>query len=96
MTEEQKDRFGDFALMRIPTRESRSTLNMFFVYTGVLAVVAAIWAGSGLAAMYDATTMIIVTVIGNLILGILGFLIATVGGYNRAATGLSMPNSPTP
>jgi cytosine permease len=88
MTEEQKDYFGDYALMRVPTRESRSTLNMFFVYTGVLAVVAAIWAGSGLAAMYDATTMIVVTLIGNLILGILGFLIATVGGYNRAATGL--------
>ena len=65
--EEQKDYFGDYALMRVPEKETRTTLNIFMVYTGVLAVVAAIWAGSGLATMYDAKTMIIVALLGNLI-----------------------------
>jgi len=81
-----KDKFGDSALSVLPQSELRSTLNVFFVYMGVLAVMAAFWAGSALATMYDATTMLLVALAGNLILGVFGFFIAAIGGYARVTT----------
>jgi len=81
-----KDVFGDSALTVLPKTELRSTLNVFFVYMGVLAVMAAFWAGSALATMYNVTTMLWVTLAGNLILGVFGFFIATIGGYTRVTT----------
>ena len=83
---ESKDVFGDSALTVLPKSEIRSTLNVFFVYMGVLAVMAAFWAGSTLGTMFDATTILYVTLIGDVILGVFGFFIATIGGYARVTT----------
>ena len=63
-SKEVKDVYGDYATLTVPPEERRSTLNVFMVYMGVLAVVAAIFAGSGLAQMYDPVTTIIVALIG--------------------------------
>ncbi len=81
-----KDVYGDYATLTVPKEELRSTLNIFMIYMGVLAVIAAIFAGSGLAKMYDPKTTIVVALIGNTILAIFGGLIAYIGGSTRANT----------
>ncbi len=81
-----RDVYGDYATLPVPQEEFRSTLNIFMVYMGVLAVVAAIFAGSGLAQMYDLRMTIVVALIGNILLGIFGGLIAYIGGSTRANT----------
>ncbi|MEM4613007.1 MAG: cytosine permease [Ignisphaera sp.] len=81
-----KDVYGDYATLPVPKEELRSTLNIFMVYMGVLAVIAAIFAGSGLAQMYDLRTTIVVALIGNILLAIFGGLIAYIGGVTRANT----------
>ncbi|MCX8167672.1 MAG: cytosine permease [Ignisphaera sp.] len=81
-----RDVYGDYATLPVPQEELRSTLNIFMVYMGVLAVVAAIFAGSGLAQMYDLRTAIVVSLIGNVLLAIFGGLIAYIGGSTRANT----------
>lgn len=81
-----KDVYGDYATLPVPKEELRSTLNIFMVYMGVLAVIAAIFAGSGLAQMYDLRTTIVVAFIGNILLAIFGGLIAYIGGVTRANT----------
>lgn len=83
---EVKDAFGDYATLTIPLQELRSSLNIFMVYMGVLAVIAAIFAGSGLAVMYDPATTLIVALVGNAMLAIFGALIAYMGGATRANT----------
>lgn len=81
-----KDVYGDFATLTVPEEHTKSTLNIFMIYMGVLAVVAAIFAGSALAKMYDAVTMLEVAILGNIVLAIFGGLIAYVGGSTRANT----------
>ena len=81
-----KDVYGDFATLTVPEEHTKSTLNIFMIYMGVLAVVAAIFAGSALAKMYDALTMLEVAILGNIVLAIFGGLIAYVGGSTRANT----------
>ncbi|MEM0241047.1 MAG: cytosine permease [Thermosphaera sp.] len=81
-----QDVYGDYATLTVPPEELRSTLNVFMVYMGVLAVIAAIFAGSGLAVMYDPMTTIIVALVGNAMLAIFGALIAYIGGTTRANT----------
>lgn len=81
-----RDVYGDFATLTVPEERTKSTLNIFMIYMGVLAVVAAIFAGSGLAKMYDAATMLKVAILGNIVLAIFGGLIAYVGGSTRANT----------
>jgi len=81
-----KDVYGDFATLTVPEEHTKSTLNIFMIYMGVLAVVAAIFAGSALAKMYDAATMLEVAILGNIVLAIFGGLIAYVGGSTRANT----------
>ena len=83
---EVRDVYGDYATLTVPPEELRSTLNIFMVYMGVLAVVAAIFAGSGLAQMYDPATTIQVALIGNAMLAIFGGLLAYIGGSTRANT----------
>jgi cytosine permease len=85
-SEGSKDVFGDSALTVLPKSEIRSTLNVFFVFMGVLAVMAAFFAGSTLGTMYDATTILWVALAGNVILGVFGFFIASIGGYARVTT----------
>lgn len=81
-----RDVYGDYATQIVPKEELRSTLNIFMVYMGVLAVIAAIFAGSGLAQMYDPMTTIVVSLIGNTMLAVFGGLIAYIGGSTRANT----------
>lgn len=81
-----RDVYGDYATLTVPREELRSTLNIFMVYMGVLAVIAAIFAGSGLAQMYDPATTILVALVGNALLAIFGALIAYIGGSTRANT----------
>ncbi len=81
-----RDVYGDFATLTVPEERTKSTLNIFMIYMGVLAVVAAIFAGSALAKMYDAATMLKVAILGNIVLAIFGGLIAYVGGSTRANT----------
>lgn len=83
---EAKDFYGDYATLTLPPTELRSTLNIFMVYMGVLAVIAAIFAGSGLATMYNASTMLGVALVGNVVLGVFGALTAYPGGVTRANT----------
>jgi len=85
-SKEVRDIYGDYATLTVPPEELRSTLNVFMVYMGVLAVVAAIFAGSGLAQMYDPATTIKVALIGNTMLAVFGGLIAYIGGSTRANT----------
>lgn len=81
-----RDVYGDYATQVVPKEELRSTLNIFMVYMGVLAVIAAIFAGSGLAQMYDPMTTIVASLIGNAMLAVFGGLIAYIGGSTRANT----------
>jgi cytosine permease len=83
---QDRDVYGDYATLPVPQTELRSSLNIFMVYMGVLAVIAAIFAGSGLAQMYDLKTTIVVSLIGNILLAIFGGLIAYIGGSTRANT----------
>jgi len=83
---EVRDVYGDYATLTVPPWELKSTLNVFMVYMGVLAVIAAIFAGSGIATMYDLATGLVVALIGNILLAIFGGLIAYVGGKTRANT----------
>ncbi len=83
---EPTDKYGDYATLVVPESEFKSTLNIFMVYMGVLAVIAAIFAGSGLAQMYDPVTTIKVALIGNGLLAVFGGLIAYIGGSTRANT----------
>ncbi|MEM2534992.1 MAG: cytosine permease, partial [Candidatus Nezhaarchaeales archaeon] len=85
-SKEVQDVYGDYATLTVPSEKLRSTLNVFMVYMGVLAVVAAIFAGSGLAAMYDSMTALIVALIGNAMLAVFGALIAYIGGTTKANT----------
>ncbi|MEM4489265.1 MAG: cytosine permease [Desulfurococcaceae archaeon] len=84
--EKVRDVYGDYATLTVPPEELRSTLNIFMVYMGVLAVIAAIFAGSGLAIMYDLRTVLIVALVGNALLAVFGALIAYIGGATRANT----------
>ncbi len=81
-----RDVYGDYATLTVSKEELKSTLNIFMVYMGVLAVIAAIFAGSGLAQMYDPITTIEVALIGNALLAGFGGLIAYIGGSTRANT----------
>ncbi|MEM2213286.1 MAG: cytosine permease [Candidatus Nezhaarchaeales archaeon] len=83
---EVKDVYGDYSTLTVPPAELKSTLNLFMVYMGVLAVIAAIFAGSGLATMYDVGTMLTVAFVGNVVLGVFGALTAYPGGVTRANT----------
>lgn len=81
-----KDVYGDYATLPVPQEELRSTLNIFMVYMGVLAVIAAIFAGSGLAMMYSLREVLLVSLAGNALLALFGGLIAYIGGATRANT----------
>ena len=81
-----KDVFGDFASITVPVEHRRSTLNMFMVYMGVLACIAAIWGGAALAATLSFTDLLIAAFAGCAILAILGGLTGYIGGVTRATT----------
>ena len=86
MGEESKDKYGDYALVKVPEKERRSMLAMFIEWTSVVTCVAAIWGGGALGLGGNATTVITAVIIGSIILAIIGGLIALIGGHTRVAT----------
>ncbi|MCS7145402.1 MAG: cytosine permease [Nitrososphaerota archaeon] len=84
--EEVKDYYGDFANVRVPLHERRTMVNQLIVFLGVLAVWAAVFGGAALATWFGAIDIIIVSVLGCIVLGLLAFLTATIGGRTYAST----------
>lgn len=84
------DVVGDYAVTPVPVGERRTLLNLFFVYSGVLAVVAAIFGGGVLGAGLAFGDMVIAVLIGAAVLAVIGSLTATVGGYTGCSTYVNM------
>lgn len=80
------DKFGDYATVPVPEDENRSLMNIFLVYTGVLAVIAAIVGGGALGAKFTIGEMFLVFVGGSAILAVIGGLIAFIGGQSSCST----------
>ncbi|MDJ0269004.1 MAG: cytosine permease [Aigarchaeota archaeon] len=70
----------------MPLHERRTLVNQLMVFLGVLAVWAAVFAGAGLATWFGAIDIIVVSVIGCIILGVLAFLTGLIGGRTHAST----------
>lgn len=81
-----KDKYGDYALVPVPKKETRSLLTMFYTYTGVLCCIAALWGGSVLGAQFYLKDAIWVAVVGSAILAVIGGLTAPIGGISRCST----------
>lgn len=85
-----KDRFGDFALVPIPTGERRSMMSCFLIFTGVLACIAAIMGGGTLGTMFNFRDLILVSVVGCAILAVIGGLTAGIGANSGCSTYVNM------
>lgn len=85
-----EDIVGDYAVTPVPATERRTLLNLFFVYSGVLAVIAAIFGGGVLGAGLAFADMIVVVLIAALILAVIGSLTAAMGGYTGCSTYVNM------
>lgn len=82
---EYEDVAGDFAAVPVPQEHRRTFLNLFFVYSGVVAVIAAVFAGGALGLIHDFQTMVLAVFAGAVILAVIGSLT----GYIGATTGVS-------
>jgi len=80
------DALGDYAITAVPADQLKSTFGMFLVFTGVLICIAVIWGGGALGNTLSFGDMMTAIYVGSLILGIIGFLTAMVGGYCRTST----------
>ncbi|MBC7082360.1 MAG: cytosine permease [Bacillota bacterium] len=80
------DAFGDYAVTQVPKEQLKSPFGLFLVFTGVLVCIAVIWGGGSLGNSLSFKDMALAAVAGSLILGVIGFLTATIGGYTRAST----------
>ncbi|MDI7247546.1 MAG: cytosine permease [Bacillota bacterium] len=80
------DAFGDYAVTQVPKDQLKSPFGLFLVFTGVLVCIAVIWGGGSLGNSLSFKGMAVATVVGSLILGVIGFLTAAIGGYTRAST----------
>lgn len=93
-TEERKhewiDVMGDYSLVPVPDKALRTTTAIFFVFTGVLACIAALWGGAVLGLQYTLSEMVWVAITGCLIQGIIGFLTAYMGASSRLSTYANM------
>jgi len=81
-----EDKYGDYALVPVPKKETRSLLTMFYTYTGVLCCIAALWGGSVLGTQFYLKDAIWVAVVGSAILALIGALTAPIGGISRCST----------
>jgi len=81
-----EDKFGDYALVPVPKKETRSLLTMFYTYTGVLACIAVIWGGATLGTQFYLKDAVLVAVVGSAILSLIGGLTAPIGGISRCST----------
>ena len=84
--EQIEDYYGDYATTRIPEEERRTMLNQLMVFLGVLAVWAAVFGGASMANILDAKQIVVASIIGSVILGIIAFLTGLIGSYNGVPT----------
>jgi cytosine permease len=77
---------GDFAAIPVPQSQKRSPLNLFFVYAGVVAVVAAIFAGGVLGRIHSFQDMVLAVFLGSIILAVIGALTGYIGGVTGCST----------
>ncbi len=82
---EFEDVAGDFAVVPVPKEQRRTLLNLFFVYSGVVAVIAAFFGGGAVGRWLAFEDMVLAIFIGAIILAIIGGLT----GYIGASTGCS-------
>ncbi|MEM0236296.1 cytosine permease [Thermofilum sp.] len=80
------DVMGDYSLVPVPEEALKSTTAIFFVFTGVLACIAALWGGAVLGLEYTLRDIIVVAIVGCLIQGIIGFLTSYMGAASRLST----------
>lgn len=81
-----RDAFGDYAMVPVPEDEQRTLLNVFLVYTGVLAVIAVIAMGASLGINYSVADLALIAFGGSAILIVIGSATAYIGGLTRLST----------
>ena len=81
-----KDIRGDYVLVPVPPWERRTMMNIFLIYTGVLSCLAVLWGGGALGMQANLYTATMATVIGDVILSVIGGLIAYVGATSHQST----------
>lgn len=81
-----RDAFGDYAMVPVPEEEQRTLLNVFLVYTGVLAVIAVIAMGASLGINYSVAELALIAFGGSAILIVIGCATAYIGGLTRLST----------
>ncbi len=86
MSNRSHDSYGDYAVVQVPKDQLKSAFGLFLVYTGVLICIAVIWGGGALGNGLTFYDMMKASVLGSLILGIIGFFTAKIGGHTRAST----------
>ena len=86
MTYPWKDVKGDYVLVPIPPWEGRSMMNIFLIYTGVLSCLAALWGGGALGMQANLHTALLAAIVGDIILSVIGGLIAYIGGTAHQST----------
>ncbi|MEB2836855.1 MAG: cytosine permease [Desulfurococcales archaeon] len=81
-----KDIRGDYVLVPVPPWERRTLMNIFLVYTGVLSCLAVLWGGGALGAQATLHDLVWAVLLGNIILTIIGALMAYIGGTAHQST----------
>lgn len=84
------DKYGDYSQVPVPPGERRSLLNMFLVYTGVLATFAVLMIAGAVAPRFNLRDFIIIAFVGSAILGIIGAFTAYIGAVSKGSTYLNM------
>jgi cytosine permease len=84
------DVMGDYSLVPVPPEAQRTTMAIFVVFTGVLACIAALWGGGVLGLQFNVRDMVIVSLVGTLIQGVIGALTSYLGGTSRLSTYAAM------
>jgi len=85
-----RDKYGDYAMVPVPEKETRSLLSIFYVYTGVLACIAVLWGGATIGTQFCLKDAVLVAIVGSAILSVIGGLTAPIGGVSKASTYLNM------
>lgn len=81
-----EDKYGDYALVPVPKKETRSLVSIFYVYMGVLACIAVLWGGGTLGVQFNLMDSLWVAVAGSAILAVVGAFAAVIGGVSRCST----------
>ncbi len=81
-----KDIRGDYVLVPVPPWERRTLMNIFLVYTGVLSCLAVLWGGGALGMQGSLHDVVVATIVGDIILTVIGSLMAYIGGTAHQST----------